>query len=438
MMQEAVTHNLILNDDRMGTATKHPENCGTSDLSHISVCCSKSTFIADLRIHDSKRNSQKGFTILCQPLMSEFEDSPEFPFDESLNLSDEVASQEPHLLNHRDLNIEISMPEENQSVRPISISYGQYRNIEKEALEQHQKHEAALIQDNHRFLSRHPQLQLGDRNYHDSDTESSSSGQRFWDPEWVFDDEDEVFDEFPGINSLVIYQSSGDQTTILIDDASFLPTIQEEVGAGDSTRASQSDHSRMHVKSCDRIQYSGCGSMAFVIRRGNASLVYPANSTMPMFKLESKGYMNVSTMKTGCWLTDDLHIAIGSEDMNVHVWRLPDKPSRLCPGGYRKAGEEMYVLHSISKAKGHLSIVNCVASPRYSDYYKDFIMATSGIEKCVRLWTPYETGWTDFSEVLANSPPHITEDTKEDHPQLLQFNYSCLFPTSDPHRFFGV
>lgn len=45
---------------------------------------------------------------------------------------------------------------------------------------------------------------------------------------------------------------------------------------------------------------------------------------LPLFELRSEGYINYTTMKGGCFLTDGRHVACGSENLQVrHRGRLP-------------------------------------------------------------------------------------------------------------------
>ncbi|KAL8449172.1 hypothetical protein Emag_003692 [Eimeria magna] len=136
------------------------------------------------------------------------------------------------------------------------------------------------------------------------------------------------------------------------------------------------------VEMIDKVVYSWDGKLLLVIRRGKVPLIYSSDWELPLFELRSEGYINFKTMKGGCFLTDGRHVACGSENLKVHLWRLPSPlphhPSATQP------------LHRIALLHGHLCVINCCASPAPDSplgLWGPPMLATSGVEKMVRVWS---------------------------------------------------
>nr|CAJ20642.1 hypothetical protein TgIb.1690c [Toxoplasma gondii RH] len=59
------------------------------------------------------------------------------------------------------------------------------------------------------------------------------------------------------------------------------------------------------------------GKLMLLILTRKPPLVYATGGQFPLFELRSDGWWNLVTLKSGCFLFDDRHIAIGSEDKRV-------------------------------------------------------------------------------------------------------------------------
>eukprot|EP00914_Ancora_sagittata_P019636 GHVO01039144.1.p1 GENE.GHVO01039144.1~~GHVO01039144.1.p1 ORF type:complete len:236 (-),score=34.03 GHVO01039144.1:348-1055(-) len=173
-------------------------------------------------------------------------------------------------------------------------------------------------------------------------------------------------------------------------------------GAGERSYVSLSSPSDTPtpIRGAERLIFSPCGNMLFIVREGASLLVYPTFEIYPMFELKSEGFYNTFTLKTGCWLPDCQHIAMGSEDCMVHIWRLPAPSWKLANGGHR-AETDTYVLTSVSKLVGHSSVVNCCTATPTPPLYRGVpLLASCGVEKMIRVWSCLDDGHYDKADVL--------------------------------------
>eukprot|EP01069_Polyplicarium_translucidae_P008503 Polyplicarium_translucidae@DN3229_c0_g1_i1.p5 len=132
-----------------------------------------------------------------------------------------------------------------------------------------------------------------------------------------------------------------------------------------------------------------------------------------MFELRSSGYCNTITLKIGCWLPDCQHIAMGSEDAKVHIWRLPARASALAPAG-RRLSRTTFILTPVAKLTGHLSVVNCCSAvPVASAFRGAPLLATCGVEKMIRVWGT-EEAFDDVADALKPDGSGVCPATEEE------------------------
>ncbi|KAL8427822.1 hypothetical protein Efla_005430 [Eimeria flavescens] len=171
------------------------------------------------------------------------------------------------------------------------------------------------------------------------------------------------------------------------------------------------------IQMVDKIVYSWDGRLLLVIRRGKIPLIYSTDWELPLFELRSEGYINVKTMKGGCFFTDGRHVACGSENLKVHLWRLPS-PLPHHPSATQS-------LNRIALLHGHLCVINCCASPAPDSplgLWGPPMLATSGVEKMVRVWS-YETHKDkDDCDDYPFDGRFITHDSTEDFLTIARFN----------------
>ena len=80
-------------------------------------------------------------------------------------------------------------------------------------------------------------------------------------------------------------------------------------------------------------------------------------------------------MKSGCFGgINDTFVLAGSDDFNLYAWEIP--------GGDDSSPEETLVARASVVLRGHKSIVNQVRCRS-----SDGLIASSGVEKCVNLWS---------------------------------------------------
>ncbi|KAG0721406.1 DDB1- and CUL4-associated factor 5 [Chionoecetes opilio] len=114
------------------------------------------------------------------------------------------------------------------------------------------------------------------------------------------------------------------------------------------------------------------GSQIIALRRRLPPVLYDTHSSKPVCQFDAEHYYNSCTMKSCCFAGDnDQFVLSGSDDFNLYMWKIPDKNS-----------SKNFVSEAHMVLKGHRSIVNEV---RFNP--QNFIIASSGVEKIVKLWS---------------------------------------------------
>eukprot|EP00922_Rhytidocystis_sp_ex-Travisia-forbesii_P047982 GHVS01071498.1.p1 GENE.GHVS01071498.1~~GHVS01071498.1.p1 ORF type:complete len:749 (+),score=92.91 GHVS01071498.1:28-2274(+) len=192
-----------------------------------------------------------------------------------------------------------------------------------------------------------------------------------------------------------------------------------ELSADRLTEHRSHEESVENLSGANRAHFSWDGKMLLLVRAGTNSnersflrkstefkktnwpLVYPSHLPLPVYELKSTLWINEQTLKSGTWLPDGLQIAIGSDNFQVHVWRLPGGPGSAA---YEDlvSSQQTEILQVAYRLNGHESIVNCcVSTPPFSDSMP--YLATSGIEKVIRLWTPERVGCRGAEDLYADA-----------------------------------
>nr|PIL98658.1 WD domain, G-beta repeat-containing protein [Toxoplasma gondii COUG] len=188
---------------------------------------------------------------------------------------------------------------------------------------------------------------------------------------------------------------------------------------GEGLKAKRAD-ARL-LRGSHRVHFSWSGKLMLLILTRKPPLVYATGGQFPLFELRSDGWWNLVTLKSGCFLFDDRHIAIGSEDKRVHVWRLPDVIDFEAHAVHRRTT----ILYSAYTLSGHLSIVNCCAStPPIGIGRASPVLATCGIERMIRLWTlgKQSDGISDDCLFYPPDDKYVTPESLENMDVISHFN----------------
>lgn len=129
------------------------------------------------------------------------------------------------------------------------------------------------------------------------------------------------------------------------------------------------------------VSFSSSGKQVLALRRRLPPILYRTCSPTPVCQFYHQDYYNSCTMKSCCFAGDnDEYVLSGSDDFNLYVWRVADAD---CEASNQWVDSHQMVLY------GHRSIVNQV---RYNA--QRCVIASSGVEKIIKLWSPFETqGW---------------------------------------------
>ncbi|XP_045133185.1 DDB1- and CUL4-associated factor 5-like isoform X1 [Portunus trituberculatus] len=119
-------------------------------------------------------------------------------------------------------------------------------------------------------------------------------------------------------------------------------------------------------------RFNRVGTQIIALRRRLPPVLYDTHSSKPVCQFDAEHYYNSCTMKSCCFAGDnDQFVLSGSDDFNLYMWKIPERNS-----------SRNFVSEAHMVLKGHRSIVNEV---RFNP--QNFIIASSGVEKIVKLWS---------------------------------------------------
>lgn len=162
------------------------------------------------------------------------------------------------------------------------------------------------------------------------------------------------------------------------------------------------------------VRFNSFGNLILALRRRLPPILYNTFSPEPICQFYHPDYYNSCTMKSCTFAGEDDELVLsGSDDFNLYVWRVSDADLELTDQWIESTQMVLY---------GHRSIVNQV---RYNR--EKCILASSGVEKIVKLWSPFNQ--KDWSGSLTE------EATCSENPRDLfsPFTFPSLTPQSWSH-----
>lgn len=128
------------------------------------------------------------------------------------------------------------------------------------------------------------------------------------------------------------------------------------------------------------VQFNESGKQLAAIRANLRPVIYELNDSNPKVVFDHQDYRNKCTLKSGCFAGDkDQYFVTGSDDFSVFVWKIPVFNELADENG------PILISDVHLKLKSHRSIVN---QCRYNKQHH--MIASSGIEKLIKVWTPYK------------------------------------------------
>lgn len=131
------------------------------------------------------------------------------------------------------------------------------------------------------------------------------------------------------------------------------------------------------------VRFSQSGQQLAVLRSKLRPAVYSVSEPAgPTCLFGHEGFGNACTLKSCCFAGhSDEYFVSGSDDSAVYCWKIPTEPNE------DSAGQPTTRLVSAAhlRLEGHRSIVNQCRFNR-----KLHLLATSGVEKVVKVWSPYQ------------------------------------------------
>ena len=165
-------------------------------------------------------------------------------------------------------------------------------------------------------------------------------------------------------------------------DSKLLVTANQENGASliDCRKPNKAImfYGRQRKKSAMCANFSPDGTQIFVLGRKSNPLLYNLASPLPIAEFDHPGYWNRCTMKSGTFGAQD-YVFSGSDNFAIYAWKVPDQDQDF-----------QYIKRADFVLQGHQSIVNQV---RYNSTFD--ILASSGVEKRIKLWSPFDIGIED-------------------------------------------
>ncbi|KAI4466878.1 wd repeat domain-containing family [Holotrichia oblita] len=147
--------------------------------------------------------------------------------------------------------------------------------------------------------------------------------------------------------------------------------------------------------------FNTSGSHVLALRRRLPPVLYATQNCNALCQFYHPQYYNSCTMKTCCFAGDeDEYVLSGSDDFNLYMWSIPEDESEW--------GKSHIVLH------GHRSIVNQV---RYNK--NNNLIASSGVEKMVKLWSTLPIGSWSGSLLTDNCDAQRTVYSKDDYNSII-------------------
>ncbi|XP_069961854.1 DDB1- and CUL4-associated factor 5 [Bactrocera oleae] len=164
--------------------------------------------------------------------------------------------------------------------------------------------------------------------------------------------------------------------------------------------------------SCMSVRFNSNGSLILALRRRLPPILYNTQSPEPVCTFYHGNYYNSCTMKSCTFAGEnDEFVLSGSDDFNLYVWRVSD---------VNLERTDQWVENTQMVLYGHRSIVNQV---RYNP--QKCLLASSGVEKIVKLWSPFsQKDWTGSLLEKATCP---------ENPRELYLPYNISSMSTSPH-----
>ncbi|XP_053947354.1 uncharacterized protein DDB_G0287625 isoform X1 [Anastrepha ludens] len=164
--------------------------------------------------------------------------------------------------------------------------------------------------------------------------------------------------------------------------------------------------------SCMSARFNTNGSLILALRRRLPPILYNTQSPEPVCTFFHGNYYNSCTMKSCTFAGEyDEFVLSGSDDFNLYVWRVSD---------VNLERTDQWVEGTQMVLYGHRSIVNQV---RYNR--QKCLLASSGVEKIVKLWSPFAQ--KEWSGSL------LQEATCPENPRELYSPHNYTSMSTSPH-----
>ena len=169
------------------------------------------------------------------------------------------------------------------------------------------------------------------------------------------------------------------------------------------------------------VRFNKMGNQLAALRFKLRPVVYELNNPEPVYLFDHEDYSNSCTLKSCCFAGDsDQYLISGSDNFSLFVWRIPESNSiNIEP---TQSSDVKLVSDAHLVLRGHRSIVN---QARYND--KFHMIASSGVEKLIKIWSPYELPGLGIGGLLGKE--------HEYQPARKLYKFNEIFSTSNREEY---
>ncbi|KAL1513165.1 hypothetical protein ABEB36_002613 [Hypothenemus hampei] len=147
--------------------------------------------------------------------------------------------------------------------------------------------------------------------------------------------------------------------------------------------------------------FDSTGKKVLALRRRLPPVLYNTQNDHSICQFYHPQYYNSCTMKTCSFAGEsDEYVLSGSDDFNLYMWKVPED------------GDEWGASHVV--LKGHRSIVNQVRFNKHNN-----LIASSGVEKMIKLWSTLQIGTWAGSLLKEYSDPARIVYSHQDYVDLV-------------------
>lgn len=154
------------------------------------------------------------------------------------------------------------------------------------------------------------------------------------------------------------------------------------------------------------VNFNQTGDKLLALGRKLPPVLYDVRSPYPQLLFEGDGFYNYCTLKKCSFAgQNDQYVISGSDNFYIYLWKIPDTVRNdSWPENPLKNDTTTFVAKPIQLLTGHRSIVNQVCF----NHQNGGIIASTGVEKMIRLWSPLMRLGPEESNCINSKEPKFS------------------------------